>query len=153
MKSAGVMPWRWAISNNSTIAHSTTSGLGSASSRILFIVTFRRHAFFTQQDATHIHQIPRDFRWIVEPLSVQNCTLSRIDELAGWVSRGGDGCRTGRCPRTRAGGGQNRERGVGQGEGGSRIFPDRYYPRNNYLPPSSERRLFELNQAAFRVKD
>src|ERR1700723_1843228 len=38
IKSAGVMPWRWAISNTSTIAHSTSSGLGSRDCSIsLFI--------------------------------------------------------------------------------------------------------------------
>src|ERR1035438_6899743 len=38
IKSAGVMPWRWAISNTSTIAHSTSSGFGSRDSSIsLFI--------------------------------------------------------------------------------------------------------------------
>src|SRR5580765_5934586 len=37
------MPWRWAISNNSTIAHSTTSFLGSAGCRRLLIVTDNGH--------------------------------------------------------------------------------------------------------------
>src|ERR1700723_1968396 len=38
IKTAGVMAWRWAISNTSTIAHSTSSGLGSRDCSIsLFI--------------------------------------------------------------------------------------------------------------------
>src|SRR5882672_11417714 len=32
------------------------------------------------------------------PLSVQNGTLSLIADLAGWVSRDGNGCRTDCCP-------------------------------------------------------
>jgi len=47
------MPWRWAISNNSTIAHSTTSGLGSAGCRILFIITFINVMHSCEANALH----------------------------------------------------------------------------------------------------
>jgi hypothetical protein len=68
IKSAGVMPWCRAISNNSTRAHSTTSGLGSAGCRILFKVTFhKRHAFLRSKT---LHPKNRLL------LSVQNRTFS-----------------------------------------------------------------------------
>src|SRR5580765_38347 len=75
------MPWRWAISNNSTIAHSTTSGLGSAGCRILFIVAFISVMHFCEAKR-YIH--PSDFlKFSLDrlPLSVQNCTLSLIADL------------------------------------------------------------------------
>src|SRR5579871_4678314 len=87
------MPWRWAISNNSTIAHSTTSGLGSAGCRILFIGHLFISVMHFCEAKPHIY--PSDFlRFSLDPLplSVQNCTLSLIIDLAGWISRDGDGC-------------------------------------------------------------
>jgi hypothetical protein len=47
------MPWRWAISNNSTIAHSTIFGLGSAGCRLLFIGPFISDMhFFVRHNVT-----------------------------------------------------------------------------------------------------
>src|SRR5689334_83297 len=51
------MPWRWAISNNSTMAHSTTSGLGSAGCRILFIGHLHKNHAVLVKAKRYIHQI------------------------------------------------------------------------------------------------
>jgi hypothetical protein len=52
------MPCRWAISNNSTIAHCTTSGLGSAGCRISFIChLFKRYVFCKAKRYIHLSEI------------------------------------------------------------------------------------------------
>jgi len=75
------MPWRWAISNNSTIAHSTTSALGSLGCRRLFIV-----AFINVMDSCEVNRYIHSsdfptFSLDGLPLSVQNCTPSLISDF------------------------------------------------------------------------
>src|SRR5579862_5755288 len=54
------MPWCWAISSNSKIAHSTTSFLGSAGCRRLFIGTLYASTRSCKAER-YIHQISESF--------------------------------------------------------------------------------------------